>query len=85
MSTYLLPKGCIKKIESLCSRLLWSGNIDEGKGAKVVWAAVCLPKAEGGLGLRRLLEWNKTLYLRLIWLLFNKWFFVGILALSSSP
>ena len=71
MSTYLLPKGCIKKIESLCSRLLWSGNVDEGKGAKVVWAAVCLPKAEGGLGLRRLLEWNKTLCLRLIWLLFN--------------
>ena len=52
MSTFLLPKGCIKKIESLCSRLLWSGNVDDGKGAKVAWAAVCLPKAEGGLGLR---------------------------------
>ncbi|KAG7640678.1 hypothetical protein ISN44_As02g005760 [Arabidopsis suecica] len=51
--------------------LLWSGNVDDGKGAKVAWAAVCLPKAEGGFGLRRLLEWNKTLCLRLIWLLFN--------------
>lgn len=71
MSTFLLPKGCIKKIESLCSKFLWSGNIDMAKGAKVSWAALCLPKSEGGLGLRRLAEWNKTLSLRLIWLLFD--------------
>lgn len=54
MSTFILPKGCIKKIEGLCSKFLWSGNIDEEKGAKVSWAALCLPKSEGGLGLRRL-------------------------------
>ncbi|KAG7595163.1 Endonuclease/exonuclease/phosphatase superfamily [Arabidopsis thaliana x Arabidopsis arenosa] len=71
MTTFLLPKGCIKKIESLCSRFLWAGNIDEGKGSKVSWAQSCLPKSEGGLGLRRFSEWNKTLCLRLIWLLFN--------------
>lgn len=29
LSTFILPKGCIKKIESLCSRFLWSGSIDE--------------------------------------------------------
>ncbi|KAL9818900.1 putative RNA-directed DNA polymerase [Arabidopsis thaliana] len=40
-------------------------------GAKVSWSAICLPKNEGGLGLRRFSEWNKTLCLRLIWLLFN--------------
>ncbi|KAG7537157.1 Reverse transcriptase zinc-binding domain [Arabidopsis suecica] len=72
MSTFLLPKSCIKKIESLCCRFLLTGHIDEGKGAKVSWAALCLPKSEGGLGLRRLAEWNKTLCLRLIWLLFNR-------------
>lgn len=60
-----------QKIEGLCSRFLWSRIIEEGKGAKVSWNALCLPKSEGGLSLRRFSEWNKTLCLRLIWLLFD--------------
>lgn len=71
ISTFMLPKGCIKKIESLCSRFLWSGTIDGSTGAKVSWATVCLPKTEGGLGLRRFSVWNTTLCLRFIWLLFS--------------
>ncbi|KAG7588721.1 Reverse transcriptase domain [Arabidopsis suecica] len=70
MSTFILPLGCVKKIESLCSRFLWSGNIDSGKGAKIAWSRVCLPKCEGGVGLRRFSTWNKTLCLRFLWLLF---------------
>lgn len=45
--------------------------MDSNKGAKVAWDSVCLPKSEGGLGLRRLTNWNNTLCLRLIWLLFT--------------
>lgn len=40
MSVFMLPRGCIKKIESLCSRFFWSGNIDNYKGAKVAWSTV---------------------------------------------
>ncbi|KAG7588504.1 Zinc finger CCHC-type superfamily [Arabidopsis suecica] len=65
ISTFILPQGCIKKIESLCSRFLWKGNIDMSNGVKVSWASVCLPKDEGGLGLRRYAVWNKALCLRL--------------------
>lgn len=72
ISTFMLPKGCIKMIESLCSCFLWSGNIENHKKAKVAWSTVCLPKVEGGLGLRSFSDWNKTLCLRLIWLLFSK-------------
>ncbi|KAG7587431.1 Endonuclease/exonuclease/phosphatase superfamily [Arabidopsis thaliana x Arabidopsis arenosa] len=72
MTTFMIPIGCIKKIESLCSRFLWSGNIESGRGAKVAWSGVCLPKNEGGLGLRRFREWNTTLCLRFIWLLFSE-------------
>lgn len=61
-STFILPKGCLKKIDSLCSRFLWSGNIDGSKGAKIAWKHVCLPKKERGLGLRSLLDWNKTVF-----------------------
>lgn len=71
ISTFILPKGCIKKIESLCSRFLWSGNIENLKVAKVSWSTVCLPKAEGGLGLRRFSVWNRALCFRFIWLLFS--------------
>lgn len=38
ISTFLLPQGCLKKIESLCSRFLWSGNIEK------------LPKVQKSLG-----------------------------------
>ena len=71
MTTFILPKGCLKKIESLCSRFLWAGNIDNRATTKVAWTTVCLPKKEGGLGLRRFCEWNKVLCLRFIWLMFS--------------
>lgn len=72
ISTFMLPKGCLRRIESLCSSFLWSGNIENHNKAKVAWSTVCLPKLEGGLGLRRFSDWNSTLCLRLIWLLFSK-------------
>lgn len=71
ISTFMLPKGCIRKIDSLCSRFLWSGNIDEFKTAKIAWATCCLPKDEGGLGLRSFSALNRVLLLRFIWLLFS--------------
>ena len=72
ISTFVLPKGCIRLIESMCARFLWSGDMDRRGQAKVSWATVCLPKAEGGLGLRSLTAWNTTLCLRYIWLLFSE-------------
>lgn len=69
MTTFILPKGFLKKIESMCSRFLWSGSIEAKVSAKVAWSEVCLPKEEGGLGLRKFGEWNKVLCLRFIWLL----------------
>lgn len=71
ITTFILPQGCIKKIESLCSRFLWSGSIENGRGAKVAWKMVRLPKSEGGLGLRRFSSWYRILCLRFIWLLFS--------------
>ncbi|XP_013633333.1 PREDICTED: uncharacterized protein LOC106339050 [Brassica oleracea var. oleracea] len=71
ISCFILPKGCIKQIESLCIRFLWSGNIELCKSAKVAWSTVCLPKDEGGLGLRNFMVWNQVMCLRFIWLLFS--------------
>lgn len=70
-TAFILPKNCIKKIESLCSQFLWGGTETKRSIAKVAWKTVTLPKNEGGLGLRDIGRWNKTLYLKLIWRLFT--------------
>ena len=72
LSAFILPKGCIKSIESLCSQFLWSGNHEKRGVAKIAWQTVCLPKQEGGLGLRSFSVWNQVLCLKFIWLLLSK-------------
>lgn len=71
-SAFILPKGCIKKIESLCSQFLWDGTETRRCMVKFSWNAVCLPRSEGGLGLRDIGLWNKNLCLKLLWNLFAK-------------
>ena len=69
-SIFILPNECIMILERMCNAFLWRGAPQSAKGAKIKWETVCTPNAEGGLGLRRLAEWNKVLALKLIWLLF---------------
>lgn len=66
-----LPGSCLKEIESLCSAFLWSGPELKTSKAKVCWKDVCLPKQEGGLGLRPLKEVNIVLGLKLVWRLYS--------------
>ncbi|GJX76442.1 hypothetical protein Tco_0323253 [Tanacetum coccineum] len=48
-------------LEQLMRGFLWcQGDMRRGK-SKVAWEVVCLPKKEGGLGLRRLEVFNKAL------------------------
>lgn len=49
-----------REIQSLLTRFLWKGNINQKNGAKVAWETVCLPKSEGGLGVKNMVEWNKA-------------------------
>lgn len=35
------------------------------------WEKVCLPKKEGGLGLKRIKDWKKGAIMKLIWNLFT--------------
>ncbi|PKU84127.1 Putative ribonuclease H protein [Dendrobium catenatum] len=47
----LLPKSCIKKIKSLCSRFLFYGDIQKRKIHLISWKDTCKPKIYGGLGI----------------------------------
>ncbi|KAG2300270.1 hypothetical protein Bca52824_036742 [Brassica carinata] len=35
ISTFILPKCCLRRIESLCSRFLWTGDVESAYGTKV--------------------------------------------------
>ncbi len=50
------------------NQFLWKGRGDGRGGMRVAWEKVCLPKKEGGLGLKRVEDWNKAaLIMKLIW------------------
>lgn len=69
-SVFNLPKQFYAKVDSLCSAFLWKNKTDSARGARVAWRDVCKPKAEGGLGIRLLEEFQKVFRLKQVWSLF---------------
>nr|GEU36737.1 hypothetical protein [Tanacetum cinerariifolium] len=60
-SVFILPSHIMSDIEQLVRSFLWcNGEMHRGK-AKVAWEDICLPKDEGGLGIRRLDHFNMSL------------------------
>jgi len=68
---FILPKKVIRFLEQKVNRFLWNGNDTKAK-AKVSWEKICVPKSEGGLGLKRLESWNQAAMLRHNWSLFTQ-------------
>lgn len=62
LSIFPIPSMVIDRIESICRTFLWGSKV-----ARVSWRQVCLPKHEGGLGLRDLRTWNKALLAQNLW------------------
>ncbi|XP_039043535.1 uncharacterized protein LOC120182715 [Hibiscus syriacus] len=56
----ILPASILKKVEQLCIRFFWKGSDKPAAGARVCWDKICLPKSEGGLGLKNLKNWNRA-------------------------
>ncbi|GKD04846.1 putative reverse transcriptase domain, reverse transcriptase zinc-binding domain protein [Tanacetum coccineum] len=66
-SVLIIPKGIIHDIQQLIRGFLWcNGEYKRGK-AKVAWDVICLPKYEGGLGIRSLEVFNFALMTTHIW------------------
>ena len=57
-SLLMLPKKVIMKIEQIMRMFLWKGPEPTKGGAKVAWEDLSCPREEGGLGIKRLEEWN---------------------------
>lgn len=66
-SIFMLPKAVIKQVEQTLRAFLWKGSELKNGGAKVAWECVCLPKKEGGLGVKNMELWNRAALLKHIW------------------
>lgn len=69
-SSFILPKACINRINSLCGQFLWNGSIEGNHTARVSWETVILTKEHGGLGVNDLHSWNLACILKLVWMIF---------------
>jgi hypothetical protein len=67
-----LPKTVLHKINAICRSFLWSGGTVITRKAPVAWDHVCTPKANGGLNLLSLEEWNKANLAKLLWNIHSK-------------
>ncbi|GAV93079.1 hypothetical protein CFOL_v3_36457, partial [Cephalotus follicularis] len=70
-STFLLPAEVIKECERILRKFLWASSGNSGKRGLVKWTTVCLPRPEGGLGIKSLKTWNQILLLKQIWNILN--------------
>ena len=71
-SISILPKKVVKAIEQRFNQFLWKGQEGGRGGFKVSWEQVCFPKQEGGLGLKRVEDWNRAAVMKHIWNLFTQ-------------
>jgi hypothetical protein len=67
MSSYLLPK-CISNQLDTLHRKFWWGYNDQNHGCYLNgWDSLCKPKASGGIGIKRSIDFNKALISKLTW------------------
>lgn len=62
LAVFPIPAIIIDRIEGMCRQFLWGSKMSH-----VAWRQVCLPKDEGGLGLRDIRSWNKALLAKTLW------------------
>ncbi|GAU43299.1 hypothetical protein TSUD_389980 [Trifolium subterraneum] len=67
LSFFSAPSGIISSLDSIFCHFFWGGCEDNRKIAWVNWETVCLRKEVGGLGVRRLKEFNVSLLGKWVW------------------
>lgn len=62
----------LKKIEKLCRDFLWHGFDENKKMKPVSWLKICVPRSEGGLGIKQLRNWNTAALGKHLWTILTK-------------
>ncbi|KAL4183344.1 hypothetical protein AMTRI_Chr11g154720 [Amborella trichopoda] len=69
MSPFHMPAQVANRLDQIMRNFLWSGQADKTKFHLVAWDNVCLPKQQGGLGIRILRKHNQALLGKWWWCL----------------
>ena len=72
MMIYRWPLTLLKKLESRIRNFVFTGDILKRSSICVSWKRCCVPKSEGGLGLRSLVVANRAYLSRLCWDIMNR-------------
>ncbi|XP_074301049.1 uncharacterized protein LOC141632397 [Silene latifolia] len=67
MNIFIIPKGVLSRLNSICRNFLWDGTINHIRVPPVSWEKICSPKNEGGLGIRDSSVWNTAAIGKLVW------------------
>ncbi|XP_026428870.1 uncharacterized protein LOC113324796 [Papaver somniferum] len=65
MAVYIWPCTVIKQVERTIRNFLWSGDAEKRKYFTVLYDDLCLPKHEGGLGIKKLNDVNRAMLMKL--------------------
>lgn len=73
-SVVYLPTSVLKEIEALCRNFLWHGKEDASSMPLplVAWQKVCVPRREGGIGIKQLRTWNRAALGRHLWVILTR-------------
>ena len=67
LSLFTIPCSVAKRIEQIQRNFLWGGTVEASKHPLVKWDTVCSPIAKGGLGVRKLVTFNRALLGKWLW------------------
>jgi hypothetical protein len=72
MNSFLLPNSISSSLDRAFKNFLWGFAKDKAKNLLLKsWNSICLPKEEGGLGFRRMHDFNLSLISKLGWKLLS--------------
>ena len=69
---FILSGAMYRKLERLIANFLWTGSPMKPSRLKVPWVIVTRPRKEGGLGVKKLAEWNRAAALKHLWLILSE-------------
>ncbi|CAI8602751.1 unnamed protein product [Vicia faba] len=71
MVVYDWSVSLLRILERAMKRFIWNGDNTKSKVIIMAWNTICLPIAEGGLGIRYLCILNEVIDLKLVWNVLN--------------
>nr|GEV06787.1 hypothetical protein [Tanacetum cinerariifolium] len=71
-SMFILPKNICASIDRILKDFLWSFEENRKGFTSVAWKDICVPKSQGGLGLRSMKLMNEGLMIKYLWNIVSK-------------